>query len=117
MSLICSQKSCTICGEEFDVIWKSDINDWVLDNALIVKVVEKKVADNCSMAEEKVDANGVEKGGHGKKNAGVAQKKIKDAQAKEEVNVLKKICMHPECYHVLAVQDELENNPNGGGKK
>lgn len=45
------------------------------------------------------------------KNASkVQKKKIKDKKEVEEVNIIKKICMHPECYHVLAVQDESDNS-------
>lgn len=114
--LISAQKSCTICGEDFDVIWKSDINDWVLDNALIVKVVESanqstsKDKKNGEMAIEEQES----KSDKDKKNSikkPPKSKKIKEKKSDPPVTVLKKICMHPECYHVLAVQDELEKSP------
>ena len=46
------QKTCYICGEDFDVIWKTDINDWVLENALKVNVVEKIEKNSTQAAEE-----------------------------------------------------------------
>lgn len=59
--------------------WRSGINDWVLKNALLVNIEKPK--DKKS------------KGSEGKKG-------------EEKVEITQKLCMHPECYSVLAVQDK-----------
>ena len=48
------QKGCLVCGEEFDVVWNARINDWVLKNTLMVKLMDgdKPVEEKCIMHPE-----------------------------------------------------------------
>lgn len=45
------EKSCQVCGEEFEVQWNASINDWVLMNTLIVRLTKEgeSTEESCIM--------------------------------------------------------------------